>query len=278
MRILRNTMILLFVACALLCGFSVAKELRESDSTYPQIQFESDTIQMALGDGEEKLLEGVTAYDEKDGDLTGEVFVESISNFTSPGVSNVTYVVYDSNQHIARETRTVEYLDYTSPRFVLNHSTVFYVGESISLTDFVHAEDVIDGDISDNIRFSTSSISTAAEGLQSLTVRVTNSKGDESELTLNVRVTGDGRTTPRIGLSEYIVYMDQGASFSPRSYIESVTQADGTPMSVSDVTIENNVFEDEPGVYTVVYSITDENGNRGVTELVVVVEGEEAAE
>ena len=121
-------------------------------------------------------------------------------------------------------------------------------------------------------------ISTAAEGLQSLTVRVTNSKGDESELTLNVRVTGDGRTTPRISLSEYIVYMDQGASFSPRSYIESVTQADGTPMSVSDVTIENNVFEDEPGVYTVVYSITDENGNRGVTELVVVVEGEEAAE
>ena len=49
-------------------------------------------------------------------------------------------------------------------------------------------------------------------------------------------------------------------------------------MSVSDVTIENNVFEDEPGVYTVVYSITDENGNRGVTELVVVVEGKEAAE
>ena len=271
-------MILLFVACALLCGFSVAKELRESDSTYPQIQFESDTIQMALGDEEEKLLEGVTAYDEKDGDLTEQVFVESISNFISPGISNVTYVVYDSNQHIARETRTVEYLDYTSPRFVLNHSTVFYVGESISLKDFIHAEDVIDGDISDNIRFSASSISTAAEGLQSLTVRVSNSKGDVSELTLNIRVTGDGRTTPRIDLSQYIVYMDQGESFSPRAYLDSVTQADGTPMSVSDVTIENNVFEDEPGVYTVVYSITDENGNRGVTELVVVVEGGETAE
>ena len=114
--------------------------------------------------------------------------------------------------------------------------------------------------------------------MQSLTVRVTNSKGDDSELTLNIRVAGDGRTTPRIGLSEYIVYMDPGENFSPRSYIESVTQADGTPMSASDVTIENNVFEDESGVYTVVYSITDENGNRGVTELVVVVEGEEAAE
>ena len=72
--------------------------------------------------------------------------------------------------------------------------------------------------------------------------------------------------------------MDQGESFSPRAYLDSVTQADGTPMSVSDVTIENNVFEDEPGVYTVVYSITDENGNRGVTELVVVVEGGETAE
>ncbi len=278
MRILRNTMILLFVACALLCGFSVAKELREKDSTYPEIRFESDSIEMALGDGEEKLLEGVTAYDGKDGDLTSQVFVESISNFVSPGVSNVTYVVYDSNQHIARNTRTVKYLDYTSPRFVLNHSTVFYVGEKITLTDFIKAEDVIDGDISGNIRFSTSSISTAAEGLQSLTVRVSNSKGDESELVLNIRVAGDGRTTPVITLSDYIVYLQAGESFSPRSYIESVAQADGTSMFVSDVSIENNVFNETPGVYTVVYSITDENGNRGVTELVVVVEGEEATE
>ena len=42
MRILRNTMILLFVACALLCGFSVAKELREKDYPWEEwfIQFD----------------------------------------------------------------------------------------------------------------------------------------------------------------------------------------------------------------------------------------------
>ena len=83
---------------------------------------------METGDSEERLLEGVTAYDGKDGDLTSKVFVESISNFVEPGVSNVTYVVYDADRHAAKASRKVVYLDYTPPRFVpVSYTHLFFV-------------------------------------------------------------------------------------------------------------------------------------------------------
>lgn len=272
MKVLRNIVVIVFAACLIFFGYTVFKGMSESDDTYPEIHFDEDTIYLNVGDGEERLLEGVTAYDRKDGDLSPKVFIESISNFVEPGVSNVTYVVYDADRHAAKASRRVVYQDYVPPRFVLHHSPVYNVGEKISLTDLIGAVDVIDGDISSSVRFDTSNIPNNTEGIHQLTVRVANSKGDTSELSLKVKVSGDGNVTPKIELSQYIVYLPAGSALSPREYVTSATKADGTYLSASQIEIESNVRTDEAGVYSVVYSIRDENGNQGTTELIVVVE------
>lgn len=275
MKVLRNIVGIVFIACLVLFGYTVFKGAAETDSTYPEIHFEENVIRLETGDSEERLLEGVTAYDGKDGDLTSKVFVESISNFVEPGVSNVTYVVYDADRHAAKASRKVVYLDYTPPRFVLHHSPVYHVGDKISLTDFIGAEDVIDGDISANVRFSTSTVPSNTEGIHQLTVTVSNSKGDTSELSLKVKVEGDSNVAPKIELKQYILYLHKGDSFSARDSIVSASKADGTRISVSQVEIESNVQTEEEGVYSAVYTVRDENGNKGTTEMIVVVEGEE---
>ena len=275
MKILRNIVGIVFIACLVLFGYTAFNEAAKSDSTYPEIHFEENVIQMETGDSEDRLLEGVTAYDGKDGDLTSKVFVESISNFVEPGVSNVSYVVYDADRHAAKASRRVVYLDYTPPRFVLRHSPVYHVGEKINLTDFIGAEDMIDGDISSSVRFNTSTIPNNTEGIHQLTVTVTNSKGDTSELSLKVKVEGDSNVAPKIELKQYILYLHKGDSFSAGNYIVSASKADETRISTSQIEIESNVQTEEEGVYSVVYTVRDENGNKGTTEMIVVAEGEE---
>ena len=265
MKILRNIVGIVFIACLVLFGFTAFNEAPKSSSTNQEIHFEENVIQMETGDSEDRLLEGVTAYDGKDGDLTSKVFVESISNFVEPGVSNVSYVVYDADRHAAKASRRVVYLDYTPPRFVLRHSPVYHVGEKINLTDFIGA----------SVRFNTSTIPNNTEGIHQLTVTVTNSKGDTSELSLKVKVEGDSNVAPKIELKQYILYLHKGDSFSAGDYIVSASKADETRISTSQIEIESNVQTEEEGVYSVVYTVRDENGNKGTTEMIVVVEGEE---
>ena len=76
MRILRLTVSLLFIA--VLCLYIVfnVRDARR-DKTYPVISFESEQITVPLDATADDMLAGVSAFDEKDGDLSDKVIVES---------------------------------------------------------------------------------------------------------------------------------------------------------------------------------------------------------
>ena len=56
---------------------------------------------------EEQLLEGVSAFDDVDGDVTGSVLVEKISD-TAAGNVIVTYAALDSSNNVAKKSRVYE--------------------------------------------------------------------------------------------------------------------------------------------------------------------------
>ena len=116
MRILRVVISLLFVVTTALYAYFLVTEKIKSDETIPVIKIESELLEVAIDSTTEDLLKGVTAYDEKDGDLTKSVIVESVSNFSEPGVCRVTYAVCDSNSHVATATRKIKYKGYESPK------------------------------------------------------------------------------------------------------------------------------------------------------------------
>lgn len=89
------------------------------DHTVPVIEMDSDSITVSVQDGDEAILEGVTAKDGKDGDITDRLFIESKSSFIEKGRFNTVIAVADKDNHIAKVEREVKYSDYKSPRFSL---------------------------------------------------------------------------------------------------------------------------------------------------------------
>ena len=113
MKPFRIIVLIVFILVTIASLVMFISEKLAVDKTLPQITVEEEMIEVSLKAKDEELLKGVTAHDEKDGDLTDKIIIESISRFTSKGVSKVTYAVCDSNNNVAKATRTIKFKGYT---------------------------------------------------------------------------------------------------------------------------------------------------------------------
>lgn len=274
MKLLRGIIIGLFVVLAALTGVSEWYARVREDRTPPVITCEEGELEISASAGSEALLQGVTAWDDRDGDLTGEIMVEHVSNLTGENTARVTYVVFDSADNAATCSRTVRYLDYEKPRFQLTAPLHYYVGDTITLLDRLTAVDVIDGDLQEKIRLTASNLSNTLAGTYHVTVQVTNSLGDTSVLPLSILVdSGSGYLVPEIQLTDYLIYLEAGSRFDPKTYIRSITDPSAANKTVDRLAAEifSEVDPNTPGTYEVVYSYTGESGREGKTILTVVV-------
>lgn len=76
------------------------------DRTAPVISFAEDSGELVYMEGmsEEALLEGVSAFDNVDGDVTDSLLIEKISK-TANGNVIVTYVALDSSNNVVKRSR-----------------------------------------------------------------------------------------------------------------------------------------------------------------------------
>lgn len=241
------------------------------DNTIPQIVIEGDIIDVSLQADDAELLQGVTAFDEKDGNLTDRVFIESVSEFIAENTCNVTYSVCDSDNNVSSATRKIRYPDYVSPQFFLKNSLVINSFSPVELSNLIGASDVIDGDISDDVIISTTNYKASTPGNYTMALQVKNSHGETIVLRLPVIVEEISLRAPIIKLSQYLVYLKKGSDFDPQSYVDGVYLSNGSAVDLKCV-IETNISTDTPGVYPVHYFATDSAGNRAHTMLAVVVE------
>ena len=276
---------LMFCAIILVCALFAAYRIVMSaqDVNYaPAIHIGERELHVSVNDDERRLLEGVTAYDEEDGDLTESIILESVSDFISEegGVCIATYVVVDSDRNVSKGSRRIVFDDYASPEFTLSKPLVFDYGYAFDVLDPVGAVDCFDGDISSTVKMSligAESISSA--GNYQVKYYVTNSYGDTAEITLPVtiyqRTSAEIRYQPVIGLSKYLVYLENGDTFRPEAYIESMTinavPVELTADMISDIEVATNLDVSVPGVYTVEYRYTGDNGYTGTTRQFVVI-------
>lgn len=255
-----------------------------TDSVPPTIKISDEKLTLSVNDGENVLLTGVTAEDDKDGDVTASLIVESVYGISEDGSVTVRYAAFDSAGNVASAERTVVYSDYQSPVIMLNSPLVFEYGSSFDVFDCVSAYDVFDGDVTRKIKATMLSegASVSTEGTHEVQFRVTNSVGDSVQLVLPVEVYPDDTYNGSIELSEWIVYLPVGAEFDAYSYLESfntvyeeIPLTDGVPDSV-ELIMDNTVDTEKSGVYTVSYTAVKNNNDKtyiGYTKLIVVVEG-----
>lgn len=250
------------------------KDKTNIDSTIPVIQMSDNQIEVSVKD-KDALLNGVIAKDEKDGDITSKIVVESISKFVDKKdhICNITYAVSNSGGHVAKATRKVKFIDYTSPRFILKKPLCLETGSDTNVKDIIGAKDMIDGDISNKVKILSRGISTNTSGDNTVTAQVTNSLGDTVELKATVIIKQDNNISPTIELKKNIEYIKKGAEFDAKSFIKSVEDIDGKSMDIGSVKIKSSsVKTDKAGCYTVEYSVVGHDGNEGTAYLTVMVE------
>lgn len=261
------------LVCAVYAVLRVQKTIF-TDTTPPVISFDADTVSVSVNDGDSALLAGVTATDDTDGDLSGQVYVQNISQLLDGNSAKVTYIVFDSADNMTTESRTVVYTDYQSPHFALSRQLSYKPNTQVTLMDRLTASDVIDGNLTDSIRVSSSSLSTSTEGLYEITVQVTNSMGDTATLPLTVIIQSTSALSPEIVLSDHLVYLPAGSWFDPAAYFVSVrdSAAAEPTASMEGVFVQSNVDVNQPGVYPVVYSYTNDQASSFTAILTVVIE------
>ncbi len=287
MRRVRFLISFIFLISVIVFGGYIVKTKMVQDTQPPVIECESEEITVSVEDGEDALLKGITAKDNRDGDITDSVRVSSMSHFVN-GKRTVTYVVFDKANNVGILERTVKYSDYTSPKIYLNKPLRIsgFNGDMADIYDCYTAEDCLDGDITNQVRtIMDADYYVLDSGSFGITLQVNNSAGDvcsipaEVEIMMSDDEDEEGKQYPV--LSEYIVYTSVDKEIKPSKYLKGLMinnmeyEFEDTLVSKSDIKIKSNVDYSEPGVYTVSYSYKAEGAKKAVTKMYVVVEGKE---
>ena len=281
MRIFRKVVVVLFIiSLVLFIGTGIWEDYTK-DKTKPELYTDKVYLEMSVNDPKEKLLEGLTAMDEKDGDLTDSIMVQSTSHFVKTGEVTVKYVVFDGDNNFAELSRKVKYTDYHGPEFILTQPLEFARNKNISIQDYVQAMDVLDGDITSKVKISGTSVDLSVSGVYPITLEVTNSYGDRAIVETSV-VVRDSASASRVLLRDYLVYMDKGSDFNPADYVETIISSSGEQLTVdnmnvytsgvvvSTIHVNGEVDTNTPGCYQVEYSYQTSRSN-GFAYLTVVV-------
>ena len=268
-RKMQRVILALFILTLLaFCGLRIYRRLTV-DVTPPVITCSTDSIDVSVTAGEEALLQGVMASDDRDGDLTDQILIKGVTPALADSSAQVTYIVFDSANNMATVTRTVRYTDYQAPRFALSRPLVYPLGQTVTLLDRLTASDVLDGDISKTIRITSQNIVNSQPGVYNVTAQVDSRLGEPVVLPLKVVITTG--ETQLIWLKDYLIYLSQGASFNAAGYIDSVVAPDGSTLAASQVSVDDPVNTSVPGVYYVGYTVAAQ-GQSYTVYLTVVVE------
>lgn len=292
-------------------GISIYTE-KSVDNTAPEIVMTESEIVVSTEEGSEVILEGITAEDDRDGDVTEYLVVEKMSNFISPGVREAAIAAFDKAGNVTRTVRTVEYEDYTSPKVALTEPLRVPLNNSAALLEKIQVTDCLDGDITENLQIvSDSSVSGLVAGIYTMHLQVSNSAGDSLDIPVTVEYYNSTETSASaLELTDYLIYVEEGDEVDPLSYLKTLTiytdvyewdqneeqfVYQGTAGAVEDdqeesdddsydhpsigseeIQIENPVDTSEPGTYEIEYSFQNyDNTRRTSVRLVVIVEERE---
>lgn len=144
----------------------------------PVITIKNTDNKISVKSTNDDLLKGVSATDKEDGDVTSSVIIESISKIFDNNTRTITYVAFDSNNNVAKMTREITYTDYVKPQITSPAHIYVAKGDTKEILSQIKATDVIDGDISSQVKLEINRVSKNIPGDYPVRASVTNTCGD----------------------------------------------------------------------------------------------------
>lgn len=239
-----------------LYGYIFANELNVSNNQ-PVITASDKTIKE--GDTFNPL-EGVSASDTENGNLTNKITYESNVNPNEEGTYKVTYTVVDNSNFHASKTVTVKVISAEMP--IINASDrEIKQFEKFDYMDGVSAKAYDGTDLTNKVTYE-GTVNTDVADTYEVTYKVKDSKGKEVSKTIKVTVIPNEK--PVINAADKEIYLN--SEFDP---LEGVTAYDAEDGEIKDIEYKGEVKTDEVGDYKITYTVTDKNGQK--TEKTITV-------
>ena len=256
------SIILFICSAAIYAGCRIYAD-RMTDHTPPVITGGSD-IEVSVGDPQDKLLEGMTAEDDRDGDVTDSLVVQKISEFDEEGKRIVSFAAVDDSGNVGYSSRIMAYTDYQPPVFALDVPLRFPTGGTFNVCENISASGSLDGDLTNKIKYTLDrAITSSVPGIYQVEFRVMDSAGRTSYLQADLEVYDPSQEPVEVTLSSYLIYIGVNAPFNAADYFQGSSRE-------GELNIQSTVDTSSPGTYYVDYTVTD-GALMGKSRLIVVV-------
>ena len=234
----------------------------------PVINVENKTIKAGT---EFNPMDGVTATDTEDGNLTNDIkIIENTVNTKKPGTYKVVYEVTDKQGAKTRKTITVTVLSNDKTIISGADNTSIVEGTKFNPMDGVTATDTEDGNLTNDIKV-TGNVDVNKPGKYELTYTVTDTDGNTTTVKRTIIVNPkmvEINAIPVITAENKTIKV--GDKFNPMEGVTATDKENGNLTNDIKI-IENTVDTSKPGTYTVKYEITDKQGAKSTKTITVTV-------
>lgn len=256
----------------------------DKDREGPVISIDGEELIWSASMSKEELLEGVTAQDEVEGDVTDSLVVESVQEDSrDPGCMIVTYAAKDSNNNVTKLTRRLE---KAASETDSEESDKDEAEEPEAEDAPADSENADDGNASGD---ETANAENTNEEASAEPTEAENGASDELTPTPEAAEAPEGdaeaaavaerdkaiealdKDAPRMYLSQHYVTLKVGESFDRLSFVEEITDtADDRSYLFRYISVQGEVNVWQPGTYELKYHATDSNGNLSNEEVLTV--------
>lgn len=235
------------VVLCLALGAGTAAVMVTGDRKGPEITVPSGAdVTYEEGSDTAALLDGVTAVDDKDGDVTSSLVIENIFPNDDRTSASVVYAAKDSHNNVSKVTRRVNY------KAAENGNQE----ENTSDADAASASDAAEP---------------SAEETQQNTENTEDTEGVKNETDAQMEIAALPAESPKLYLNTYEVTVAAGSELDKISYIKEITDdADSQEELFTEIQIDGDVDTATPGDYTLTYHVTDSDGNQSNASVLTV--------
>lgn len=232
MKKLRITGTVLLAACVILGVISFVIYTGQ-DHTAPEITVEEANLTYTEGQDYKELMTGVTAQDNRDGDLTEEVFVDKVIP-TGESSAVVYYGVIDSAKNVGTASRTVSYVPAAD--------------DAVS-QDVQAAEEAAQGQ-------------ETAETVQETPAETVQEEQPAQDPAAQAQDLVPNGERPALALTAPSTTVAVGTPFNPMSVVQAMVDDKDTSDTLSQRVMVDGAYDTNvPGSYALTFYVGDSDGN-----------------
>lgn len=227
---------MLLLACAALLAGNVVIYIGK-DRNGPEITVPQEELTYVAGSDTSALLNGVTAVDDRDGDVTSTVMVESIIPNEDQTGASVIYVAKDSKNNVTKAARLISYAaDAGQAAAQEAEAAAQQAAQEVAAAD-----------------------QTVASGEDAQTA-------DDGAAQNEAAIAALPAESPRFYLTQYSVEVERGAELNRLGYVQDITDdKDSRDELYQGIQISGEVDTNTPGEYMLEYYVVDSDGNTSNT-------------